>query len=215
MFLHHPDGLIAIGGFHYPLAEFLIDEPGYALPQAMTGRCYEPGQKHWLTDGAMQHAGPLPWPEGDLYLSREAQYRTAFAARTAPPAPTLEELKAGARRLIDRTAEHRRLIHITPGSGQALVYLEKRREAEAALAALANAGGQPIDPAQFPLLAAELGITASGLEAVAEAVLAAAKSWTQAAASIEGTRLKAKRDVDAAKGAAEIDAVLATIVWGA
>ncbi len=101
------------------------------------------------------------------------------------------------------------------GYGPVVVYLEKRREAEAALAALAGAAGNPVDPAEFPLLAAELGVTANDLQAVANAVPAAAKSWTQAAAAIEGARLKAKRDVGTAASEAEVDAALAAIVWGA
>ncbi len=215
IFLHHPDGLIVIGALRYPLPEFLIDEPDYALPDGMLGRVYEPGVQHWLTDGSMQHAGPLPWPDGDAYLSREAEYRAAFAARTAPPPPSLDEVKAQARRLIDSQAEERRLVHITPGSGQALVYVEKQREAKAALAALADAEGKPVDPAWFPLIAAELGVTGNDLEAVAATVIATAEAWIAVAAAIESTRLRAKRDVDAAQSAAEIDAVIAAIVWGA
>lgn len=96
-----------------------------------------------------------------------------------------------------------------------LVYQEKRREAEAALAALESAGGQPIDPADYPLLTAELGVTGSDLQHVAERVIATAAAWTKVAAAIEGARLKAKRDVASATTAAEIDAALAAIVWGA
>jgi hypothetical protein len=215
MFLHHPDGFIAIGELHYPLTEFLIDEPAYALPEGLIGRFYEPGVQHWLTDGSMQHAGPLPWAEGDNYLAKEAGYRAAFEARHAPAAPSLEERKASATRAVDDEAERRRLTYLTPGSGQALVYQEKRREAEAALAAFSEAGGQPVDPAEFPLLAAELGITASDLQGVAQAVMSTALAWTQVAAAIEGTRLKAKRDIDAATSAAQVEAILAAITWGA
>jgi hypothetical protein len=96
-----------------------------------------------------------------------------------------------------------------------VVYQEKRREAEAALAALASAGGEPADPAQFPLLAAELGVTAIGLQQLAEIILVKAREWTAAAAAIEGTRLRAKRDIAAATSAEEVDALIATVTWGA
>ena len=215
MFLHHPDGFVAIGDLRYSLPEFLIDEPGYALPDGMRGRIYKPGVQHWLTDGEMQHPGPLPWPEGDLYLSREAEYRAAFEARHAPPPPSLEEMKASAKASIDSQAEARRLRHITPGAGQAMVYLEKRREAEAALAALEGAGGQPVDPADYPLLAVELGVDGFDLQDTADLVIATAAAWTQIAAAIEGTRLGAKRAVDDAATPAEVDAILAEIAWGA
>jgi len=95
------------------------------------------------------------------------------------------------------------------------VYQEKRVEAEAALAALSAPGGQPIDPAQFPLLAAEIGITAVDLQSVAQAVMSTALAWTQVAAAIEGTRLKAKRDIGEANSTAEINAILDGLTWGA
>jgi hypothetical protein len=215
MFVHHPDGFIAIGEFHYPLAEFLIDEPNYALPERMIGRFYEPDKQHWLTDGSMQHAGPLPWPEGDGYLANEAVYRAAFEARHAPAEPSLADRKAAAASQVDDEAERRRLAYLTPGAGQALVYQEKRREAEAALAAFSVPGGQPVDPAQFPLLAAEIGITAVDLQGVAQAVMSTALAWTQVAAAIESTRLKAKRDIAETNSTAEIDAILSAVAWGA
>jgi hypothetical protein len=96
-----------------------------------------------------------------------------------------------------------------------MVYQEKRREAEAALAALAAAGGQPVDPAQFPLLAAELGVTGMGLQDLAQIILAKAQDWTAAAAAIEATRIKAKRDIAAAARADEIEAIIGAVAWGA
>jgi len=96
-----------------------------------------------------------------------------------------------------------------------LVYQEKRREAEAALAAFQNADGQPVDPLEFPLLAAELGITANDLQGVAQAVMSTALAWTQVAAAIERTRLKAKREIGEANSTAEINAILSAIAWGA
>jgi hypothetical protein len=215
MFLHHPDGLVTIGGFRCTLEEFLLDEPGYGLPEGTVGRCYQPGVTHWLTDGSGQIEGPLPWPEGEAYLAKESEYRTAQLARTAPPIPTLEECRTAALRNVDREAENRRLAYITPGSGQALVYQEKRREAEAAIAAFEAAAGEPVNPARFPLLAAELDISGLGLNELAQAVLAKAQDWTAAAAAIEGTRLKAKRDIAAAASAEDVDAVVTGLVWGA
>jgi hypothetical protein len=95
------------------------------------------------------------------------------------------------------------------------VYQEKRREAEAALAAFSVPGGQPVDPAQFPLLAAEIGITAVDLQGVAQAVTSTALAWTQVAAVIETARLKAKREIAEANTTAEINTILSAIAWGA
>ena len=96
-----------------------------------------------------------------------------------------------------------------------MVYQEKRREAEGALAAIAGAGGEPVDIAAFPLLAAELEVAGVGLQELAEAILAKAQSWTLAAAAIERTRLGAKRDIAAAASAEAVDGIVNAIVWGA
>jgi hypothetical protein len=96
-----------------------------------------------------------------------------------------------------------------------VVYQEKRREAEAAIAAFAASAGEPVDPARFPLLAAELSLGGLGLHDLALAVLAKAQEWTAAAAAIEGTRLRAKRDIAAAGSAEGVDAVVTGLVWGA
>jgi hypothetical protein len=96
-----------------------------------------------------------------------------------------------------------------------VVYQEKRREAEAAIAAFDAAAGEPVDPARFPLLAAELGLSGLGLRELAEAVLAKAQEWTAVAAAIEGTRLGAKRDIAEAASVEEIDLIVNGLAWGA
>lgn len=99
MFRHHPDGWITLNGFIYPLSEFLIDEPAYALPAGMIAREYVPGQYHRVFDGQSQFDGGYPWPDGDLYLSRVAQYRAAYTARLNPP-PTLAQAKDTANKTL-------------------------------------------------------------------------------------------------------------------
>ena len=81
MFTHHPDGHIKIGSFTYSLREFLLDEPAYSLPAGTIGRRYIPDQEHVLYDGKKEYRQPIPWPDGDAYLAKEAEYRTAHAAR--------------------------------------------------------------------------------------------------------------------------------------
>jgi hypothetical protein len=85
MFRHHPDGIIYIGDLALSLADFLLDEPAYALPAGMIARDYVTGVKHTLSDGSSQHAGPLPWSAGAGYLARIEVYR----ARANPPPPVL------------------------------------------------------------------------------------------------------------------------------
>lgn len=99
LFQHHPDGRIHIeddgGRFTYSLAEFLIDEPAYALPPGAAGRIYIQGARHALTDGRKQWKGPEPWADGDRFIANKNVYKAAYEARnplpTPPPAPTDNE----------------------------------------------------------------------------------------------------------------------------
>lgn len=138
---------------------------------------------------------------------KNADYREALAmvdAETAEivayekPSPTDAD-RASAKQAIDDAAERCRLLWITGGAGQAMVYQEKRAEAVRFVAE----GGEPED---FPILSASVGIEGEDLAAVAAVVLGTAAAWTALAASIEGLRLSAKRSAGLAGTWAEIDA---------
>ena len=106
--------------------------------------------------------------------------------------PSLDALRQRAMEQVDAQAEFQRLALITPGAGQALVYERKRAEAERMAT---DADPQPAD---YPLLAAEVGITAATLAEVGATVRAMASNWIAAAAAIEGARLRAKAAIAAA-----------------
>lgn len=116
---------------------------------------------------------------------------------------------------IDGQAEHERLVLITPGSGQAMVYLEKQREARAFQADPAP------DEAAYPLLAASVGVDVvpgtgepvGTMEAAAAVILAIAGEWAQAAASIEGRRRRAKRAAAGAADVASVEAAMTAEGW--
>lgn len=118
----------------------------------------------------------------------------------------LDAVKAMLISKIDDEAERARLAHITGGAGQAMSYLQKAAEAKACLA-----DAEP-DAEAYPLLAAEVGITAPTLGEVAQVVAAAHASWTVIGAQIEATRLGAKAAVSAATDAATAE-VAAQIDW--
>jgi hypothetical protein len=120
--------------------------------------------------------------------------------------PTLDALKLTLVTQVDTQAENTRLLWITPGSGQALTYEAKRAEADRIVTDPAP------QPDAYPLLAAEIGVTADTLEAVATLVRARAAVWTDVAAQIEGLRLRAKSSVMAATTAAQARAA-ANVVW--
>lgn len=181
--------------------EAVVDAADYSLfyvdPQ---------GRKH-ITEGDGRQALACEWDDplvldgGTWRLESEAD-RSARARRD------------GARR-VDALAEEARLQFITPGAGQALVYENKRREAEDCLAEVAAA--QTPDPQDYPLLAAEVGITAEDLVAVATVVAGLAAQWRTVAAYIEALRLGAKAAIDAVTdgptAAAEVEAIIASLSW--
>jgi hypothetical protein len=119
------------------------------------------------------------------------------------PEPPLDQKKAVASARIDTDAERARQVWATGGDLQSLVYEGKRREAAAYAV-----DGTP-DPSTYPLLAAEIGLTADSLAGVAAIVSAKSAGWTQAAAAIERIRVGAKMGIDAATDQAGIDAVIA------
>ena len=119
---------------------------------------------------------------------------------TAGNEPDLATVKATARVRIDEAAERARLKYITPGAGQAMTYQQKAAEASAFMA-----DGDP-QPERYPLLAAEIGITASTLAGVALVVSQANAQWAIIGAGIEAARLGAKAAVDAAIDAAAVHA---------
>lgn len=80
-FFHHPDGLIYIEQLQLPLDFFLQLEPEYSLPSSATHREYRQGKYHRLYDDENQWGGEFPWKEGDRYLSKVADYQTAWNNR--------------------------------------------------------------------------------------------------------------------------------------
>lgn len=110
----------------------------------------------------------------------------------SPPASTLEELRTAAALRIDTDAEAARLRYITGGSGQAMTYQQKAQEAAAAILDPAP------DPDTYPLLKAEIGITAPTLAEVAAVVNDAYQAWRVVGAAIEALRLGGKAAVAAA-----------------
>lgn len=120
--------------------------------------------------------------------------------------PQLDDLRAQALSKVDREAEAQRLRHITPGAGQALVYEQKRAEAQ-------RMENDP-DPvaSNYPLLAAEVGITAPTLAEVGSKVRELSAAWLATAAAIEAARLGAKVAIGAAATPPEIRAA-SEVVW--
>ncbi|WPE19973.1 hypothetical protein [Shinella zoogloeoides] len=171
-----------------------------------------PAQDGW-SDGEFRLAEILPAdnvPDGALVISTsvdliDGQPKYVHFLQ-GDPTP-LEEHKRVAKARIDEAAELARLKYITPGAGQAMTYQQKAAEAAACMA------DEDPQPELYPLLAAEVGITASTLAGVALAVSQAYAQWAVIGAAIEAARLGAKAAVDAAIDAPAVYAVAGTIVW--
>lgn len=119
----------------------------------------------------------------------------------------LTRLKAMIKAEIDASAEAERLKYITPGSGQALTYSQKSDEANRYLVT-----ASPV-AADYPLLLAEVGITASDISGVAAVVKAAFAQWQIIGARIEASRLKAKASIEEAGTEEAVRAAAAAVVW--
>lgn len=119
----------------------------------------------------------------------------------------LSTVKQRAKSEVDRSAEAERMKYITPGQGQAMTYQQKVEEAKAYQAATNPKASD------YPMLSAEVGITAPTLKQVVEVVLAAFLQWQIIGAEIEGIRLKAKKDIEEAKDEAAVRAVVEAIKW--
>lgn len=123
---------------------------------------------------------------------------------------TADELavqKADLKARIDAVAETERLKYITPGAGQAMTYQQKAAEAAACLV-----DTNP-DPTDYPLLAAEIGITGASLAEVAQTVYDAHQAWRVIGAQIEAARLGGKAAIDAAETAEDAQAAFGAVTW--
>lgn len=126
----------------------------------------------------------------------------------------LTALKRAAEAKVDGEAEALRQRFVTPGSGQAMTYLVKQEQARQCIA------DPDPDPANYPLLAATIGIErdeetgqiAQNVTEVAQIVLSVLDQWMQVAAMIEQLRLGAKAAIRTATTPAAIEAA-AQVDW--
>jgi hypothetical protein len=131
-------------------------------------------------------------------------------------APDLAVTKAYYLKRIDQDAEACRLRFVTGGSGMAMTYQEKLAQArhvdglgEAAAAALSGSERE----AQFPTLAASIGLEAETLWACAQLVLQRYGQFVAVSMAIERTRLTAKLAVNDAKSVDAVKAAYPGAVW--
>jgi hypothetical protein len=106
--------------------------------------------------------------------------------------PDIDTFKNNAIKAIDIKAENIRLKYITPGAGQAAVYIMKYNEAIEVLKDSAP------DANQYPLTASNIGLPGiTNIIEAATSVVDQYTAWISIAAMIEDIRLKAKRSIEA------------------
>jgi hypothetical protein len=127
----------------------------------------------------------------------------------AKQAFALERAKRIALDAINTRIAAERAALLTDMVGQEMIYLAKEAEAKTWQVAT-----NP-DIADYPLLAAEVGITADDADALAALWLLMADQWRQTAARLEAIRLKTKADIGAADTLDAVASVENGIVWPA
>jgi len=151
---------------------------------------------------AIRTVGPVP--EGYTLIQPPSRFHVWDGASWQPD---MDQLRAHAEAAIDAAADAQLSPFISLTPGRAMTYQAKQAQAEAFLAAT-----EP-DPADYPLIAGEVGITADTAHGVAEVVLAMSRNWHAMGAAIEAVRLAAKKQAREALTPEAVREVLDGLVW--
>lgn len=119
----------------------------------------------------------------------------------------LDFTRAEALQTVDNSAGELRTALGSTGYGQESVYLVKENQARAYCSAVS-----PID-AEYPMLLAEVGITADTVAEVANVICDMAETWRSFVTDIEAIRLMAKKQIKLASSIGEIENILDSISW--
>jgi hypothetical protein len=169
-----------------------------------------------LDGGDIQFLDGQRAPELDAIIEEMDAIMAAFVAQEHPlfGYDDLAQIKTRATMLVDTDAERERLLLITPGAGQAMVYQEKKEEA-ARLQELIGNGTDlaDIDQSDFPFLSSEVGITGQNLTAVADAVVTQSTNWKLVSAAIENVRLQTKSQIEAAEDVGTVRSIFDNVNW--
>lgn len=123
----------------------------------------------------------------------------------ARAAAALQAAKARAAGTLASTISLARATYITMLPGQDMIYQAKEAEARAWVTA------DTPDIADYPLLAAEIGITAPDADQLAQIWLNMATLWRAAAAVLEALRLTVGAAIDAAQTPEDVEAALGAL----
>jgi len=145
-------------------------------------------------------ADPNDAASAGIYAAAVLANPAAYVA----PARVLADVKTQAKAEINRLAGEARTRFITVIPGQEMLYLEKKAEA------LRWLNAQNPNLQDYPLLAAEVNITAVDAPALANLWMQMAAQWSVVAATIEAMRMAYINNVNGAANVATIDAMMET-----
>ena len=74
-FRHNADNTIEINGVKIDYETFVRVEPNYRKKLGVVMVDYAPAEHHIIYTDTDQKAGPLPWEDGDRYISRLADFK--------------------------------------------------------------------------------------------------------------------------------------------
>lgn len=150
------------------------------------------------------------------YSPSATEEQRGAAAAVVASFDVLESVKKTMSRRVDDDAEQVRNRYLTPGAGMALTYQEKFAQAQAVMnlgRETANALSELDREAQFPTLAASVGIEAPTLADAANLVLERYAAFARLSFHIERQRLAGKSAIQAAASKDDVDAAYRAITW--
>lgn len=150
----------------------------------------------YVWQGSVHPLPPKPGASATFNPAAGAWVRDAAAL-----ADDLAAAKAAAIAQVNAWAGRERARHITIAPGQDMIYLAKEAEA---LRYLADPDPAPAD---YPLICAEVGVTAPDAYQIAQIWAQMAALWRQVAAQIETARLGTIAQIEAAQTEAAVSAI--------
>ncbi|WP_145106392.1 hypothetical protein [Cereibacter sediminicola] len=159
-----------------------------------------PADAFYVRDGV---ALPYPTKPGPWSVFDHAAEEWADPRTPDDLAAELQEARRAGIGCVNSAADAVRRRYVTMIAGQDMLYLRKEAEARAYLA------DPDPDPADYPLIMAEVGITAPEAWHVAQVYLGLSAVWISLAAPLETARLGAIAQIEVAEDAETIRAIVA------
>lgn len=162
---------------------YQTDATGHFVGEVVADRSPREVGVFLIPAGCVEVAPPAAITDHERVWRDGAWIQVPIPAPETPSPPDLTAVRRAAVDAINAKSGQVRTLFITELPAQQMIYLAKEAEARAYLAAT------PADLGQYPLIAAEVGITADTALALAQLWVGTANQWRALAANIEGIRM--------------------------